>query len=112
MEACAPITNNQGEVIAAKVLIYPGDLEEYYTFITPEAYNTLKEWMDFRTEYGEEITAESWLMRDLWQTSNMKYGAKFGLATHPKPLKISSHQKTYRACIMGTGDSSTLIFWN
>jgi hypothetical protein len=85
-----PITNNQGEVIAAKVLIYPGDLEEYYTFITPEAYNALKEWMDFRTEYGEDITAESWLMRDLWQTSNMKYGAKFGLTTHPKPLKSTA----------------------
>jgi hypothetical protein len=33
---------------------------------------------------GEEITAESWLMRDIWQTSNLKCGAKFG---YRDPLK-------------------------
>jgi hypothetical protein len=98
-----PITNNQGEVIAAKVLIYPGDLEEYYTFITPEAYHALKEWMDFRAEYGEEITAESWLMRDLWQTSNMKYGAKFGLATHPKPLKSTAIKRLIERALWEQG---------
>jgi hypothetical protein len=31
------ITNDNGEVIAAKLLIYAGDSEEYYCFITTEA---------------------------------------------------------------------------
>jgi hypothetical protein len=43
--------------------------------------------MDFRASYGEKIDGESWLMRDLWQTTNMNYGAKSGLATNPKKLQ-------------------------
>jgi hypothetical protein len=43
--------------------------------------------MEFRTSYGEKITGESWLMRDLWQTTNQNYGARWGLATNPKKLQ-------------------------
>ena len=43
--------------------------------------------MDFRASYGEKITGESWIMRDLWQTTNMNYAARWGLATNPKKLQ-------------------------
>ena len=82
----SPLVNEKSEIIAAKLVIYAEEPEEYYTFITPEAYNALKDWMDFRASYGEKINGESWVMRDLWQTSNMNYGAKWGLATYPKKL--------------------------
>jgi hypothetical protein len=85
-----PMTNGNakdGEVIAAKVIIYADEAEEYYTFITPEAYYALKDWMDFRASYGENIAGESWLMRDLWQTTNLNYGARWGLATNPRKLQ-------------------------
>lgn len=81
-----PISNDNDEVIAAKLIIYAEEEDEYFTFITPEAYNALKDWIDFRASYGEKITGESWLMRDLWQTTNQNYGACWGLATNPKRL--------------------------
>ena len=43
--------------------------------------------MDFRTSYGEKITEDSWVMRDLWKTTNITYGAKLGYARIPKKLK-------------------------
>jgi hypothetical protein len=85
----SPMLNENEEIIAAKLCIYAGDIEQYYTFITTEAYGALKDWMDFRASYGEKISGNSWLMRDIWQTTNIDYGAKWGLATNPKKLKSS-----------------------
>ncbi|MGC2598788.1 MAG: hypothetical protein WA395_11740, partial [Nitrososphaeraceae archaeon] len=76
------------QIIAAKEIVYGGEPEEYYSFITPMAYSSLKEWIETRQSYGEKITNESWLMRDIWQTTNADYKSKFGLAT-PKKLKSS-----------------------
>jgi hypothetical protein len=49
--------------------------------------------MDFRVSYGEKVSGESWLMRDLWRTSNMNYGAKWGFATNPKELQSIATKK-------------------
>jgi hypothetical protein len=98
-----PISSNDGQVIAAKLSVYAGDAEEYYSFITAEAYNALKEWIDFRISYGEGITESSWLMRDLWQTTNMNYGARWGLATNPKRLKSSGIKRLLERAIWEQG---------
>ena len=42
----------------------PGEPEEYFTFMTPEAYNAVNEWMNYRASFGEEIIGDSWVMRD------------------------------------------------
>jgi len=84
-----PITGEKGEILAAKIIVYGGDNDEYYSFITPEAYMAVKDWMEFRSSYGEKISGESWVMRDIWQTTNIVYGANLGLATFPRKLQSS-----------------------
>jgi hypothetical protein len=106
---CEPIFNENGEVLAAKLIVYAGDIEEYYTFVTAEAYNALKDWIDFRSSYGEKITGSSWLMRDLWQTTNIDYGAKWGLATCPKKLQSSGIKRLLERALWEQGIRQPLI---
>jgi hypothetical protein len=62
-----------GKVVAAKIVVYPGDDEEYFSFITPEAYYQLECWIEYRRESGEKIDGNSWLMRQLWDTKKGHY---------------------------------------
>lgn len=84
-----PIADHAGKIVAAKLVVYAGEPEQYYTFMTNEAYAALVEWMQFRSSYGEKITGESWLMRDRWRTAHVEHGARLGLAAYPKQLKIN-----------------------
>jgi hypothetical protein len=52
--------------------------------------------MDFRASYGEKITDEPWVMRDIWQTTNISYDANLGFATYPKKLKSSDIKRYWR----------------
>ena len=79
------LIEQNGNIISAKVIVYDGDAEEYYTFITPEAYGELKQWMEFRKDSGEDITGESWVMRDMWDAEDNGKG----FARYPKKLKSS-----------------------
>jgi len=82
-----PIEHDHGILIAAKVIVYAGDPEQYYSFITSESYYALKNWMQCRASCGEKTSGESWLMRDLWKTTNMPFGSRYGSATQPLKLK-------------------------
>jgi integrase len=99
-----PITDSEGNIVAAKLLVYAGDpIEEYYTFCTPEAYNELKSWIDYREHCGEKISDESWVMRDIWQTYGMDYGAKFGLAAQPKKLESAAVKRIIERALWEQG---------
>jgi hypothetical protein len=77
-----PIEQN-GKVVAARMNVYSGEEDEYYTFIVPSAWEQLLEWMKYRESAGEHITEDSWVMRDLWDTS-VDHGR--GLVSRPKKL--------------------------
>ncbi len=70
-EDIKPMEKN-GSVVAASIKIYSNTKDEYKSFITPEAFNSLKEWMDRRLLAGEKVTGKSWVMRDLWDESATK----------------------------------------
>ncbi len=75
-----------GKIIAAKIIVYAEDEEEYFSFITPEAYHELEKWMNYRRESGEAIDGNSWVLRNMWNT---KQGFKRGFIDSPKKLKSS-----------------------
>jgi integrase len=81
------IENMNNEVVAAKLVVYGGQKEEYYSFITAEAYNAIQQWMDFRASFGEKITGDSWILRDIWQKTSIRYSHNIGMATNPKQFK-------------------------
>jgi hypothetical protein len=56
------------EIVAAKLIVYAGEDEEYFTFISSEAWLALNDWIEYRRSSGESITDNSWVMRDLWDT--------------------------------------------
>jgi len=80
-----PIFRND-VLAAAKIILKNTKINnrEYYSFITPEAYHSLKDWMDFRALHGEVITGESWLMRDTWEKIDRDHSHRIGLAKFPK----------------------------
>jgi Phage integrase family len=82
-----PIKRN-GVIVAAKLIAKNTKIKNrtYYSFLTPEAYNSLKDWMDFRQLHGEKITGESWLMRDTWLKIDRKHSHNIGLAKYPKKM--------------------------
>lgn len=80
---------DNNEVIAAKLIVYPSDSEEYCALMTPESFHAISDWMSYRASYNEKIDDNSWVMRDLWQTTESRYGANYGVAKYPKRLKHS-----------------------
>ncbi len=92
-------------IVAAKIIVYAGDAEQYFSFISPEAYTELKKWMDFREQAGEEITGESWVMRDLW---NVEKFAK-GLVSIPKQLKSSGLKSLMERALKAQGIKKNLL---
>jgi hypothetical protein len=73
----------EGKVVAAQIIVYAGEAEQYFSYISGEAWQESNKWMKYRELSGEKITEDSWLMRDLWDT---RVAQGRGLVSRPKKL--------------------------
>lgn len=71
-------------IVAIKIRVYAEGDEEYFNFITPEAYYEIQKWISYRKDNGETITDRTGVMRNIWDT---KGGFMKGLIPAPKQLK-------------------------
>ena len=110
-EHITPIARD-GKLIAAKIVVYAGDREQYHSFLTPEAYWELQNWMDFRKDSGEKISGKSWVMRDLWNTRycSRRHGVP-GLVNNPVTFKILWHKEVNGRCTLVTGNPKEVGTW-
>jgi integrase len=94
-----PITKDDN-CIAAKIRVYAEDEEECYSFTTEEAYESLREWINYRKESGEEVTKDSWLMRNLRDVTTPRGK---GVVTIPKKLKSSGVKRLIERALWAQG---------
>lgn len=90
---------NDNEVIAAKLTVYRGEPEEYITFITPEAFDALTDYKEFRESHGEKITPKSWLLRDDFNVTTKTKGTAY----LPKQLKSSGLKRMIERALWAQG---------
>ena len=86
--------------MAAKIIVYAGEDEEYFTFISKEAFSALQDWMQYEKNSGELIDENSWLMRDLWDT---RVAQGRGFVTKPKKLASSGIKRLIERAIWAQG---------
>ena len=89
----------KGDAVAAKLKVYAGEPEEYTTFITPEAYQRLEQYIQLRTSHGEKITKNSPLIRERWQTPK---GIR-GEINEPKRLQSSGVKRLFEDTLWKLG---------
>lgn len=80
----------------ARLKIYAGEPEEYYTYISAEAVEALQAYLDSRSRIGEKLTPPSPLFRDVWDYEYMNHGRRKAqkLAPDiPHPLARDAVQK-------------------
>ncbi|MGB5090009.1 MAG: site-specific integrase [Nitrososphaeraceae archaeon] len=53
-----------------KVIFYQKSPEEYFSFITPEAKKAVDAYLDMRKRHGEELTPDSYLIREQYDIRN------------------------------------------
>jgi hypothetical protein len=97
-----------GKLIAARIIVYAGEDDEYITFITPEAYLSLESWMKYRSASGERVTKDSWVMRDLWNAAKLPKKEEKGKINDPIKLQSIGVKRLVERALWAQGLRTTL----
>ena len=90
----------EGEIVAAKLIVYAGEDEQYFSFISSEAWQAVESWMEYRGQSGEKISGDGWVMRDLWDA---RQAQGRGLVTKPKKLSSLGIKRLMERAIWAQG---------
>jgi hypothetical protein len=63
-----------GRVAAARVTIYRGEPEQYFTYVTPEAWAVCRQYLEYRRAHGEDVLPSAPLIRDEFAVSQGRKG--------------------------------------
>lgn len=88
-----------GILVAAKIRIYAGTNDEYFSFVTPECYHAIEEYISYRRSQGERITKDSPIIRDLFHPDKLGKGEPH----LPKRLKPTGVKRMIEDALKGTG---------
>ena len=77
----------------AKLTIYRGEREQYDTFITPEAYEQLQEYKQYRENIGEQVTSQSFVFVTASNVDNFKPDRVRALRTDSVKALLARLQK-------------------
>ncbi len=98
----------EGKLLAAKIIVYAGEDDEYITFVTPEAYLSLESWMKYRNACGENVTKNSWIMRDLWNAAKLPKKEEKGKINEPIKLQSIGVKRLVERALWAQGVRTTL----
>jgi hypothetical protein len=93
---------------AARISVYAGEDDEYFTFITPEAYLSLESWMRYRSRCGEYVTKDSWVMRDLWNAAKVPQKEEKGKINEPVKLQSIGVKRLVERALWAQGIRTVL----
>ena len=102
-----PIERNSS-VVAAKMIVYAGEDEEYFTFISSEAWQAIKDWIEYRENSGEILKEDSWVIRDLWDT---RVAQGRGAANLPKKLSYLGVKRLVERAIWAQESQEKVGTW-
>ena len=91
-----PMNDEKGRLQAVRLTVYPGETQEYFTFITPEAWGTLRDYLADREKRGEKIGPDTPILRDKYARVR---SAHLGAASRPKALTNASIKSMMRDAI-------------